>query len=448
MNPDLIRAMAQCNPDEALPADDPRYVDMDRIRGISVHRNILRKLATADHQCYCHVALAGHRGSGKSTELNRLIEKAQQDGFHPLYAEVTERVDPNEVVYSDLFRLMAEMLDEEFGGSPAMAKIGETVKDWFREAIEIDEETIEKTFRLSGEAAIGGSASAGGEVGVAGVAKLSGKTGLGKLLAAIAFGRKTTEIEKTQYRAKLERYPRQLRDNVNLMLDVAQQEVKDRCPKGILFVLDNIDRYPPAMVNEALVRNAGLFQGLAAHVIFTAPISLLYNPVEEQIQDRFTTETLPMAPVKTRSGQEAPEVIAAMAEAVCKRVPDSLFATPDLVKRFVLSSGGSTRDMLRLLQRALLEADDRIIEENVARAEAIVGAEFSRPVTKAQYEILARVFLEKSVDPDETGRWMLFRRQVLEYNGERWVDVHPLLQLSTLFQDALAAERRSRNLPS
>jgi len=431
MNSDLVKAMAQCNPDEALPAGDERYVDLDRIRGISVHRNILKQLATADHHRYCHVALAGHRGSGKSTELNRLIEQAQQDGFHPLYAEVTERVDPNEVVYSDLFRLMAEMLDAEFGHLPAMTKVGDTVEDWFREAVEIDAKTVEKTLRLSGEAAIGGSV-----------------TGLGKLLAAISLGRKTTGMEKTQFSRKLERYPRQLRDNVNLMLDVAQLEVADRCPKGILFVLDNIDRYPPEMVNEALVRNAGLFQGLAAHVVFTAPISLLYNPVEEQIQDRFTTETLPMAPVRDRSGKENSGVISAMSEAVCRRVPKSLFATPDLVKRFVLSSGGSTRDLLRLLHRALLEADDVIREVDAARAEAIVGAEFSRPVTKAQYEVLARVFLDKSIDPDETGRLMLFRRQVLEYNGERWVDVHPLLRLTKQFQDALAAEKIVRNLPS
>ncbi len=129
MHPELIKAMAQCNPDEALPAEDPRYVDLDRIRGISVHRNILKKLATADHECYCHVALAGHRGSGKSTELNRLIAQAQLDGFHPLYAEVTERADPAVCVCARLRGLALGDVSDGAGGAERGIGLGVDFRD-------------------------------------------------------------------------------------------------------------------------------------------------------------------------------------------------------------------------------------------------------------------------------------------------------------------------------
>jgi hypothetical protein len=71
----------------------------------------------------------------------------------------------------------------------------------------------------------------------------------------------------------------------------------------------------------------------------------------------------------------------------------------------------------------------------------------ARKLTLAHYAILARVDLGDPIDPDETGRSLLYRRAALEYNGERWVGVHPLLWDTPQFKAALEAEKRARGMP-
>ena len=61
--------------------------------------------------------------------------------------------------------------------------------------------------------------------------------------------------------------------------------------------------------------------------------------------------------------------------------------------------------------------------------------------------MLARVHLDTAIDADETGRFLLYRRAALEYNGERWVGVHPLLWDTPEFKTALEAEKRARGAP-
>src|SRR3989337_2117769 len=113
------------------------------------------------------------------------------------------------------------------------------------------------------------------------------------------------------------------------------------------------------MVSDAVLTNAGLFNGVAAHTIFVVPISLMYNPPGETVEDRFEPETLPMLPVfrrgDPRSGDDA-----ALTEAIFKRVDRALFADLALAREVARLSGGCPRDLLRLLKEALLESNDRI----------------------------------------------------------------------------------------
>ena len=428
----ILEAIARCDPEEPLEPGDPRWVNFDAVRGIALQSRIGKLLSAAEtaHK-YEHIALAGHRGSGKSTELNRVIDDALSRGYLTIYAGVTEAVDPNEISFGDVFLLMTRLLEDTFRKDaklePLPEKTVKSVHDWFRDISHISEQEVERTVQYGGEAGLGI------------------ETPLAKLLFALNVLRKSTSKRREEIRLAIEQYPQSLLDNLNLLLDDAYRICKAAYPRGILFVLDNVDRYAPEIVSSAILRNANLFNGARAHTIFTVPISLLYSPPADAVGDRLTPETLPMIPVFTREPRKPSEmVIDLLVTAIHRRVDPALFADEGLARDVASLSGGCPRDLLRLLKEALLESDARIEARSVERAAAILRGEMSRRVTFAQFDLLARAHLDGRVDSNEDGRALLFSRAVLEYDHERWADVHPLLQDTEEFRRALELEKARR----
>jgi hypothetical protein len=122
-----------------------------------------------------------------------------------------------------------------------------------------------------------------------------------------------------------------------------------------------VDKYEPAVVNQAFLRNSDLLREVDCHLVFTIQSSLLYKPVEDAVEQCFTKFTLPMLPVFVRRSRELnSEVVEKIREAVYRRVPKELFAEDEGVNELIKASGGGWRDLLRLLQEALLSADKRI----------------------------------------------------------------------------------------
>lgn len=436
MTDSIVEAIGRCNPEEPLGPGDPRWHDFDTVRGTALHSRILRRLRGAEaEKQYSHVALAGHRGCGKSTEIARFRSEASAGGYLTLYALVNKEADPNEVGFGDLFLLMLRLLEQAFRTDkklkPLPAKTVKAVSDWFRDVTHIEEIEIERAISYSGEVGLGID------------------TLLGKLLSGLSALRKSTGKQRDEIRQAVEKYPDQLRQNLNLLLDDANKIAAGPYPRGLLFILDNLDRYTPEMIDAAVLRNADLFNGVTAHSIFVLPISLLYNPPGEAVEDRFKAETLPMIPVFRHDNPQTPNdsALNTLTEAIYKRMPRSLFADESLARELSRLSGGCPRDLMHLLNEALLESRDVVDGRAVKRAASIVRGEMSRKLTLAHYARLAAVHLDGRIDPDETGRGLLFRRAALEYDGDRWVGVHPLLWETPEFKAALEEEKRRRGAP-
>src|ERR1700736_4618685 len=121
MSPDpILVALANCNPNQPLEPSDHRFVDLDDIRGFALRKYLLKLLRAADaDERYAKVAVAGHRGSGKSTELNRAQVELNHNGYVTLWASVNENLDPKEISFSDIVRLMVQLIDDRFGQEAA-----------------------------------------------------------------------------------------------------------------------------------------------------------------------------------------------------------------------------------------------------------------------------------------------------------------------------------------
>ena len=305
----IIEAIGRCDPEEPLGPGDPRWHDFDPVRGTTLHRRIAQRLRGAEAQKkYSHIALAGHRGCGKSTELYRVKAEALAEGYLPLYALVNEQADPNQVGFGDLLLLMLRLLDNAFRTDhrlkPLPEKTVKVVTDWFRDVTHVEERELERAIAYSGEAGLGI------------------ETPLAKLLFGLNVLRKSTGKQREEVKEAVEKYPEQLRQNLNLLLDDAKKIAAAPYPRGVLFILDNLDRYTPEMIDDAVLKHADLFNGVAAHTIYVVPISLLYNPPGETVEDRFDLETLPMIPVFRRDDRHTVDraVLDDVTEAIYKRV--------------------------------------------------------------------------------------------------------------------------------
>ena len=432
----IIKAIGRCDPEEPLKPGDPRWQDFDPVRGTNLHERISRRLRGAESdKKYSHIALAGHRGCGRSTELARLIDATSRLGYLPLPTVVNKEADPNEIGFGDLFMLMLRLLDDKFRADPKLGPLPEkTVKvvlDWFRDVTREQEKELERTIEYAGQAGLGL------------------ETPLARLLFGLNVLRKSTGKQRETIKETIEKYPEQLRQNLNLLLDDAKKIVAAAYPRGLLFILDNLDRYPPDMISRVVLTNADLFNGVQAHIVFVVPISLMYNPPEHTVEDRYEPETMPMLPVFRRDQRQAVDETAlnALTGAIFKRVDRALFADEQHARELARLSGGCPRDLMRLLKEALLEAQERIDERAVGRATSRVRGEMARKLTLADYAILARVQLDGEINKDATGRALLYRRDALEYDGETWVGVHPLLWDAREFKGALEEERRKRGAP-
>jgi hypothetical protein len=203
-----------------------------------------------------------------------------------LWASVNENLDPREISFSDVIRLMVLLLYDRFGqethSHPAIKQAFDNVRDWFKEVAKTFTSEIESAKELGMKARIGGPASASG---------LVVKTDLGELSAAISVVRRSEGKERTEIRETFERYNNQLVENLNSLVRVITEVC---CPgKSLVIILDNVDKYEPAVVNAAFLRNSELLREVDCHLVFTIHSSLLYKPVEDVVEQCSRLTALP-----------------------------------------------------------------------------------------------------------------------------------------------------------
>lgn len=165
------------------------------------------------------------------------------------------------------------------------------------------------------------------------------------------------------------------------------------------------------------------------------------------ISDRYEWVTLPMIPVQLReTHQPNKPVVARVIEAINKRVPLTLFAQEDLPAQAVQWSGGCPRDLFKLLQLALelSEADNKISASSLQQAADELAQIAARRLSRAQFDTLVQVHQTGDIEPSQETREMLYRRDILEYNGQGWYDAHPLLIRQRRFQEAVARVNASK----
>ena len=438
---------------EPLSPDDSLYTELTDARGTKELKKIetfLRNAARTPN-AYAKCAFVGNRGCGKSTYLLHLEDELKKgDVFTPVHIFLDPSLE-SDCDYSDLFLWMVDEIARQFRdkGHPLDEDKLRKVAEWFAEKTLTEITDWKKEIGLTTEAE--GSARGG----IPGILSF-------KILARLKSMIVGNETSRKEMRRKLQNYANELRDKMNDFLDHAREVLrKAGKPDRLLIVQDNLDRIRPRENAQRLFDNGGeMLLDIRADVIYTAPLALNLAPLD---LSRIFPHVFTMPNVKVRLSNGKPNKPGkdGLVSLIGKRMDLTLVFENKEVPRFLAEqSGGSVRDLIRLLDEAQLEAQvdgkDRVDMSSAKAAVKKMSVNFTRLLNPGStyYPILVEIHRTKRgfkiAEGEATKERVASAREffaeligngsVLEYNGEdSWYDVHPAVRETQQFKDAFAA---------
>jgi len=434
----LERFYQACNPSRPLMIEnlDDRsyYIDFASVRGGKIIEALLRTITRISPNIPTCQLFTGHLGCGKSTELLRLKADLEAENFHVVYFESTCVLEMVDIDITDILLAIAGLVSKSIEAMKLRVQPTYFTK-LFSEVVDFLQTPI--------------------ELGVE--AELS--VGIGKITA------KTKESPHLRRRLRdyLEPRTENILQSINKeLLDRANLELKARGKKGLVVIVDNLDRVAirPLPSGRSLPEYLFIDRGdqlrkLNCHIVYTIPLALTFSNDSAQLQHRLggglAPKILPMIPVRQRSGEINTEGLELMRQMVLARAfPHSspaerlnlitqLFDNSDSLDRLCLISGGHVRDLLGLLFDCLREQDppfDRNCVELVIRRQRDYRA---NAIDMNESELIFQVIQEQRVKGDIEYDLLLRSLFVFEYRDHQgvWFAINPVLAETEKFKSWL-----------
>jgi AAA ATPase domain len=435
---DLERFYQACNPSRPLiigNASDRRYyIDFAAVRGGKIIEALQRTIARISPDVPTCQLFTGHLGCGKSTELLRLKAELEAQQFHVVYFESTHVLEMADVDVTDVLLAIAGQVSESLEAMKIRLKPAYFNK-LFGEIVDFMQTPID----LGVEA----------ELSV-GIAKITAKT-----------------KESPQLRRRLRDYlePRtaNILQSINQeLLERAIKELKTRGKKGLVVIVDNLDRVAirPLPSGRSLpeylfIQRGEQLRKLNCHVVYTIPLALTFSNDSAELQHRLgggvAPKMLPMIPVRLRSGEIFPQGLAMMRQMVLARAfPDILpsdrlglitevFDSLETLDRLCLISGGHVRDLLGLLFDCLREQDPPFERECVDLVIQRQRDYRANAIDPHEWELIFQVVQQQRVRGDIQYYTLLRSLFVFEYRDHQgaWFAVNPVLAETEKFKSWL-----------
>ena len=368
--------------------------------------------------------IMGHRGCGKSTELNDMKLRLEAEGRPVRIIQCEERLPlENKPRFSDLLILMGETLYQMARelDVPIASGTLETIQNFWNPTVRVMEKVKEEEINVG----------AGVEVGPPGLLKTVTNLFM-KLNSDLKFNdtvRETSEKCMENYYADWRKILRQLSDGI-------WRKVRKQ-PILIFEGLDHLENLDEA--RDLFFSHAGKLTDVSFPVIYTFPIALYYDKGFGTFEHLFHLVTVfPMLKLETLDGKPYPEGADRLREIVNRRVKAGVIE-PDALELMIAKSGGSLRDLFFAIRTAADRAYSRkrrtkndnetVKAADAERALIKLKSNLSRRIEGEEHKFLAEICAGKrqEIEKSQTLLDMLQARAVLEYNGERWFNVHPLV---------------------
>ncbi|MBU7583190.1 MAG: AAA family ATPase [Nostoc sp. TH1S01] len=440
---DLERFYQACNPSRPLvmgDASDRRYyIDFAAVRGGKIIEALLRTITRISPDTPTCQLFTGHLGCGKSTELLRLKAELEEQKFHVVYFESTHVLEMADVDITDILLAIAGQVSESLEANKIRLKPSYFAK-LFTEVVDFLQTPID--LGVEGELSVG-------------IAKITAKT-------------KESPQLRRRLRDYLEPRTQNILQSINKeLLERANNELKNQGKKGLVVIVDNLDRVAirPVPSGRSLPEYLFIERGeqlrkLACHLVYTIPLSLIFSNDSAELQHRLgggvAPKVLPMIPVRLRSGEIFNQGLSLMRQMVLARAfPDievsdrlslvtEIFDNLETLDRLCLISGGHVRDLLGLLFDCLREQDppfERDCVELVIQRQRDYRAHAIDP---EEWELIFQVVEQQRVGGDIAYHALLRSLFVFEYRDHRgaWFAVNPVIAETQKFQSWLNTHKQ------
>lgn len=360
--------------------------------------------------------LLGHRGCGKSTELNKMSLKLIDKGYHVKTINCSLDLDLLNIVHSDLFILMGEALLQiaKETGCNISKNILENIRDFWHEGTEtITAQEIETA-----------SMETGISIETKGIF-----ANILNIFSEIKTDLKLNEEVRKEYHKKISiRFSEWIKILGHVSDEIARHE-NGRRP---VIIFEDLDKLNPEDAWRVFYNYAAVLSGMDFPVIYTFPISLSYDIKFSAMESYFITKTLPMIKIEKTDGTSFDEGINIIYKIIKKRAKLELFGE-GVIEKLIKYTGGSLRDLFHVInasaKRTVRRESSIVTLEDAGHALEELKTSLTRRIEESDYDFLLDICNgnKERIKDKEMLLKMLQASVVLEYNGKRWHNVHPLV---------------------
>jgi len=422
---DLVKKVYQAfDPGPLSPEQADLYVQLDEVRGSS---GLVRKLAqtirlSSGSTC---LLLAGHVGSGKSTELRRLQNELEggDDKRFVVFCEITEDIDTNDADFPDLLIAIVRQIAGQFRTRlDHKLKPGYFKQRWAEIKDLLGQEVDLKTVGL--------------------------ETGLAKFSATI----KSSPNTRLEIRKLLEPRTDRWIDAANDVISEAVLALSNKGYSDLVVIVDGLDKLPvekrkdldTSIAERLFINRHAQLTALHCHTIYTLPIALAYSCQERDIASLYNLTAPPVVPmtkIKHQNGRTFKKGFEKFRDIVSKRIEkvgatiEDIFESDALLDEIIACTGGQPRLLMTLIREALVEKDVPIEKSTVETVARKVTHSYERQLRQEHWAIIGQVkkdhVLKRTMENDGLYMELLANRAILQYvNDREWYGLNPLLPKS------------------
>lgn len=418
---DLAKRVFQVFDPIALEASQGAlYADLNQARGDGNVVEALKSEIVLNQRPTAQL-LAGHSGSGKSTELKRLKQQLEQDGYFVVYFEAEEDLDRNDV---DFLEVLVALVHQVV--SQLHLRLELTLKPgWFQDRFQ------QLTKLLSSEVEF---------------ERLDLNTGLMKFASSL----RSSPDHRARVRELLETDTGNWLEAANQVLAEASRALNERERKGLVVLFDDLDKMIVRAIpgtdydtaEHLFLNRAASMTGFSCHVIYTMPITLTRQLARQRLRSFYDGEISVMAMTKLESAPPESKRFqpgwTAFRDMIRRRLDSIRVDEKKVFKRgarddLIRISGGEPAALVRYIRSAAKTRDGLPISRATVRALAASECRsFTDGFVREHHRILAEVrdnpwFTPAEGEVDHFDQ-LLLSRAVLQYiNDRKWYGLNPAL---------------------
>lgn len=430
----------RCHPLDTLDSTDDRYVDIDAIdpqhpvRGDDWVARLAGRIELSDRPVY--ELFTGLPGSGKSTELRRLVKRLQsRSNLLPVLIDAEAAIDlANPIDIPDIYFAILHYTDAkvlELEGKIDATPMDEGYLGRFWSWItNIDVKLNKAEFAIANAAKL--------------VVELKDRPSL-----------------RAQVRESVTAHLPRFLDEAHEELRHLERRAIKLGFQGLAVIFDSLEKLRGTSTNwnavmesaERIFGSGASYLRLPVHVLYTIPTALIVRLRLESVQ------FLPMIKLRQRDGSRFEPGIDAARMIVTKRIPlpalqDILGEkTEDRIERIIEWSGGYPREIVRLLQLYIGTSMDKwpLSDGDFERVLNQIADDYRKIVGTGTYEWLARVAVQQYLvlegDSDrEIADRLLQNNAILRYLNDRdWFDIHPAVRQIPGVSEQIKQQQQARS---